>query len=174
MNFCCRVCSVALAFGRVAAATAHAQAPVLISPPQPATAFLGSPAWFSVSVGSPGSIPSFQWPLLGTGPLPGSFTSVLGVSNASLSISTVSINHVGQYFVICRNASGSVTSTPAARTVLSPPLRTLRLGEVATPDTGSTMQWIDNGPPKTESTLPPPATACITSWEFVDFYPFLA
>ncbi len=109
---------------------ASAQAPTLVASPDPVTTYNGYNAHLTVTVDSPGRVPSFQWYLNGVGALPGSFANVAGSTNATLAFTNLTLNNSGGYFAIISNPAGSVTSAPVNLIVLSPPLPALQFGEL--------------------------------------------
>jgi pectate disaccharide-lyase len=88
-------------------------APVITNPPQNRTVGEGQTATFTV--GASGTAPlQYQWYFS-----PG--TLLAGKTSATLSLSAVSTNQAGGYFVVVTNIAGAVTSTVASLTVTSTP-----------------------------------------------------
>jgi len=96
-------------------------APVITSQPQNLTVINGGPAGFSVTVS--GTAPLVcQWQENQTNLSDGGNISGSATTNLLLSVATT--NDAGNYTVIISNAWGSVTSTVATLTVVSPPVIT--------------------------------------------------
>jgi len=109
----------------VGSVTSSIAALVISSPPtistQPVSQSLvaGNPAQFTVIAG--GSTPlAYQW--LKNGAVLASGGTVTGSTTATLSLATVSSADAANYSVIVTNSSGSITSSIATLTVLSPPV----------------------------------------------------
>jgi hypothetical protein len=80
-------------------------APVLLSRPKPATAFVGNAHTFSVrAAGHPA--PTYQWRK--------GFVNIPGATGSSYTIPSVSLADAGDYNVIVTNPSGSITTINAA------------------------------------------------------------
>jgi hypothetical protein len=79
--------------------------PVIITPPQSATVFVGDNISFNETTS--GSLPQyFQWQLDGT--------NIPNATSAVLSLNSVAASQAGSYTVVVSNSVGSVTSTPPA------------------------------------------------------------
>jgi autotransporter-associated beta strand protein len=91
--------------------------PVITQQPQPDSAYAGYFAHFAVGLEITNS-PTYQWRKDGVALSSGGAFS--GADSAVLRISNVSAAELGNYDVIVANASGSVTSSPAALTLRSP------------------------------------------------------
>ncbi len=86
--------------------------PTIVQPPQGQTSVIGGTVVFVVDAF--GSNPlHYQWQLGGT--------NVAGATNYSLEIANVQATNAGAYRVVVANAFGSITSAPAALTLLFPP-----------------------------------------------------
>ncbi|HEY2952400.1 MAG TPA: immunoglobulin domain-containing protein, partial [Verrucomicrobiae bacterium] len=90
-------------------------APVIVMQPQDQSVVAGDSANFTVTAAGPGPL-RYQWRL--------SNVSLPGATNATLMLSNVQAPDAGPYRVIASNPSGSVTSTVAQLTLLSPPVFT--------------------------------------------------
>jgi len=131
-----------------AAATLHGIDPVVIGyPPISQAANVGDPVTLSVTATGTGPL-SYQWRL--------NTTPLNGETNATLSF-TADATKGGNYDVVVTNVVGSVTSKPAALTILAPPVITsppidqlvnagsqVLFSVTATGD-GLTYQWRRNG-----------------------------
>src|ERR1700677_3938223 len=83
--------------------------PIILSEPQSVTANIGSSAYFSVTAAN---TVSYQWELLGTGPL-------AGATNAALALDDLSASQSGSYVVVVTAPDGeTATSTPAVLTIV--------------------------------------------------------
>jgi hypothetical protein len=91
--------------------------PVITSQPQSLTVTNSDPASFSVAVSGTASL-SCQWQENGTNLTDGS--TVSGSATTNLVLSTTTMNDMGNYIVIVTNAWGSITSSVATLTVVSP------------------------------------------------------
>ncbi len=111
-----------LALGLVAAA--NAAPPVITLPPAPQTIFLGDAVTFRVTAS--GTVPlSYQWFRDGT--------AVGGATTASLEFTTAATDDNARFTVQVSNATGVVTSPPAALTIdlgMPGPTQTTRLLEI--------------------------------------------
>ena len=86
--------------------------PMIASPPQTTTNFVGTTATFSVS--ATGTAPlAYQWRLYGT--------NLASQTSATLSRVNVQTNDAGPYTVVVTNVAGGLTSQVATLTVLVPP-----------------------------------------------------
>ena len=86
--------------------------PAIISQPADVAAIVGSIAVFTVGVS--GSTPlTYQWEFNGT--------NLTGATSAALTISNVQSSNVGVYSAMVSNLYGSVTSSNASLTILTPP-----------------------------------------------------
>jgi PKD repeat protein len=84
-------------------------APTITAPPEDQTVTLGGSAFFGVAAA--GTLPlGYQWQFNGT-PIP-------GATNSTLILTNVQLIHDGSYAVVVSNITGSVTSPPAALTVV--------------------------------------------------------
>jgi hypothetical protein len=90
-------------------------APVILTQPQGQTVVAGDSATFTVTAGGPGPL-AYQWRL--------NNAIVPGATSATLFLNDVQSGNTGPYTVIVTNPSGSVTSTVAQLTLLSPPVFT--------------------------------------------------
>jgi hypothetical protein len=89
--------------------------PYILTQPQSQTVVLGQNASFSV--GAIGLAPvTYQWSLNGT--------NLPNATNSTLTLTSVNTNNAGSYQVVLANNQGSVTSSNATLTVLSPPVIT--------------------------------------------------
>ena len=86
--------------------------PAIVSPPQDATAHIGTDARFSVS--ATGSAPlTFEWRFAGA--------TIPGATGSSYTRSNVQPADAGSYLAVITNSYGSVTSSPAVLTVSTAP-----------------------------------------------------
>lgn len=86
--------------------------PTIVSPPAPVTNYVSLAATFTVNAYS--TVPlSYQWKKDGV-PLP-------GATQRTLTLKPLALNDAGSYLVTITNINGSLDSSPAALTVLSPP-----------------------------------------------------
>jgi len=122
---------------------------VITNQPQSITVVQGNNATFSVT--ATGTPPlSYQWRKNGT--------NINGANNSTYTISSVNSSHAGNYSVVVRNASGSVTSNNATLTVTTAPVITSQPQSITTAQgsnatftvtaTGSaplSYQWRKNG-----------------------------
>jgi autotransporter-associated beta strand protein len=92
-------------------------APLITSQPQPDSAYTNAPAHFTVLLAATNA-PTYKWRKDGN-PIsnPGHYT---GTNTAVLRIANVTPADLGNYDVVITNVSGSVTSTAAGLTLLSP------------------------------------------------------
>ena len=151
-------------FFRVRVAPAPAvEPPAIVSGPSSLTVTQGQTALFSVVAGGAAPL-AYQWILNGNVALPGQ-------TNSSLTLADVQAANAGAYAVQVSNAGGSVTSPPAALTVLSPPAITAQPADAAVLPGGSATfsvtangtaplryQWFFN----TNSPLAPATNASLT------------
>jgi autotransporter-associated beta strand protein len=99
--------------------TNYISGPVITNPPTGDSAYLGGKAHFSVLLGvtnSPGLF--FQWRNAGTALNDGN--NVSGSATATVHLGNIAPGDDVNYDVIVTNVSGSVTSSPAALTILAP------------------------------------------------------
>ncbi len=108
----------------VAVVVSVGQAPGVVTPPASATVLAGSNAVFSVTTS--GSAPlAYQWRENGTNLANGA--AYAGVSTSQLTALAVTTNSGGNFTVVITNVYGAVTSSPAALTVVQPPVFTVPL-----------------------------------------------
>ena len=126
-------------------------APIITNQPQSLAVSAGSPAAFTV--GATGATPfSYQWQVNGT--------NISGATNSSLLINPAQFSDQGAYSVTVNNQYGSIASSNAILTVLTPPSFTQQpqggtnvvgsLVSFSTAATGTTpfsYQWFFNGAP---------------------------
>ena len=126
-------------------------APVITNQPQNLIVSAGSPATFTV--GATGATPlSYQWQVNGT--------NISGATNFSLVINPAYFSDQGAYSVTVNNQFGSIASSNAILTVLTPPSLTqqpqgasnvvgsfVTFSAAATGTTPFTYQWFFNGAP---------------------------
>ena len=105
----------------VATLTVVTSSPVITSQPQSLTVTNGSLASFSVTASGKGTL-HYQWEKNGMALTNGGNLSGSATSNLVLSATTT--NDAGNYSVVVTNASGSITSSVAALTVVFPPVIT--------------------------------------------------
>lgn len=109
------VLTVTNAFGGVwssnAVLTVNGVSPFVINPPASQAATIGGTATFSVLAGGTGPL-SYQWALNGTG--------IVGATNSTLTLANVQYAQAGPYAVTITSPYGSVTSSSALLTVISP------------------------------------------------------
>jgi hypothetical protein len=123
--------------------------PAITVPPGSVTTNLGSSASFSVTATGGGPY-SYQWKKAGV--------NIAGATATTLSFGTLLSSDAGSYTVVVTNAAGSVTSSAATLTVISPPTistqpASTRVNQaasatfsvVATGGTPYTYQWKRNG-----------------------------
>ncbi len=99
-----------------AAALALGEPPLITEQPISRTNVAGSTATFSV--GAQGNSLSYQWLRAGTSLSDGA--NISGSASATLTLASVFTADAANYSVIVSNAAGSITSAPAALTVLFP------------------------------------------------------
>jgi FG-GAP-like repeat/Regulator of chromosome condensation (RCC1) repeat/Immunoglobulin domain/Immunoglobulin I-set domain len=139
--------------------------PVITNQPQDVTVPDGSPALFTV--GATGASLSYQWTDNGT--------NLPGATNSSLSIAPAEFTDEGLYAVIVSNPYGSMVSSNALLTVLTPPSLTSQPVSVtnvvgnwaffSTSATGSppiSYQWFFNGVPLTDGQITGSASNILT------------
>ncbi|HTI98108.1 MAG TPA: LamG-like jellyroll fold domain-containing protein [Dongiaceae bacterium] len=86
--------------------------PVIVTPPQPLTNYVGLASTFTVEAGGPDPL-SYQWQTNGV--------NIDGATAATLLLNPLDYSMAGNYRVIVMNDSGAVTSAVVALTVLAPP-----------------------------------------------------
>jgi hypothetical protein len=86
--------------------------PIITSQPASRTNHLGTTASFTV--GAYGTAPAYQW-LKGGAP-------IIGATNATFSIASVTTNDAAGYSAVVSNAFGNPLSSPAMLTVVAPPM----------------------------------------------------
>lgn len=86
--------------------------PAIIAQPTNQTAVFGGTASFNVTAGGLAPL-SYQWNFNGT--------NISGATNTTLMLTNVQFNQAGNYAVLVTNAYGSVLSSNAMLTVLTPP-----------------------------------------------------
>jgi len=93
--------------------------PVIVSQPAPDSAYPGYKAHFSVALQLTNSAGlAYNWRKNGVPLADGS--NLVGTATATMHISSASTNDAANYDVIITNISGSITSSPALLTILSP------------------------------------------------------
>ena len=88
-------------------------APLINSPPQALTVTNGNPASLAVSAASDSAL-SYQWFFNAT-------TALAAQTNSTLNLTATTATDSGSYTVVVTDFIGSITSSPAILTVLSPP-----------------------------------------------------
>jgi outer membrane protein assembly factor BamB len=97
--------------GRPVSLTVQMLAPNIITQPTNQTVIVGGTANFNVTAN--GMLPlSYQWRFNGT--------NIVGATDTSLTLTNVQLNQAGNYTVLVTNASGSILSSNALLTVVSP------------------------------------------------------
>jgi hypothetical protein len=144
------------AYGSVTSAVAVLtviDAPGMLSQPVSRTNNAGTLATFSVTAS--GTTPSYQWTKNGANL--SNAGNISGATSATINLAGVSGSDAGSYAVVIANAAGSVTSSIATLTVISPPTivtqpvsRTNSAGTtaiftVASGGTTPNYQWVKNG-----------------------------
>ena len=98
-------------------------APAISAPPVAQIGVLGQATTFSVAVSDPLQL-RYQWTRNGVNLADGG--NISGATSAKLLVSPTTGADAGSYAVVLTNAAGSVTSTPVALTVVTPPTITSR------------------------------------------------
>ena len=108
---------------------ANLVAPVILAQPQGESLPVGSNATLSVTINDT-ILVNYQWFKNGT--------NILGATNATLTLTSVTPDDAGIYTVLVANPPGFVLSDPATLVVLAPPIITTQpAGQTAAPATAS-------------------------------------
>jgi hypothetical protein len=86
--------------------------PIITSPPQSQTAFVGSAVDFQASAAGPPPL-AYQWFFNGS--------AISGAASTDMQITNLQLSQAGTYTVVVTNVYGAVTSSPAILTVIASP-----------------------------------------------------